>query len=148
MRFTGASNAHRPAFLPKGVKLTAQGSNPRDMEFSEADNRFRDKILSAFGVPKSVVGISEIGTSRADAEAKNFVFMAFTIEPKVKRIAAILNEQYLPSFKGTDNLYFDYEDFVPGNEEMDLRRRQIALGGQSYQSIISCRSRFATYHER
>ena len=140
MRFTGASNAHRPAFLPKGVKLSGQGSNPRDMEFSEADNRFRDKILSAFGVPKSVVGISEIGTSRADAEAKNYVFLAFTVKPKVERIVAIFNEQYLPSFKGAENLYFDYEDFVPENEEMDLRRRQIALGGQSYQSINEVRA--------
>lgn len=140
MRFTGASNAHRPAFLPKGVKLSGQGSNPRDMEFSEADNRFRDKILSAFGVPKSVVGISEIGTSRADAEAKNYVFLAFTVKPKVERIVSILNEQYLPSFKGADNLYFDYEDFVPENEEMDLRRRQVALAGQSYQSINEVRA--------
>lgn len=140
MRNSGTENAHKAAFLPKDVKVANQGANPRDMEFSEADNRFRDKILSAFGVPKSVVGISEIGTSRADAEAKNYVFLAFTIKPKVERMLAALNEYYLPSFTGAENLYFDYEEFVPENDELDLRKRQVALGGQSYQSINEVRS--------
>ena len=140
MRNSGTENAHKAAFLPKDVKVANQGANPRDMEFSEADNRFRDKILSAFGVPKSVVGISEIGTSRADAEAKNYVFLAFTIKPKVERMLAALNEYYLPSFTGAENLYFDYEEFVPENDELDLRKRQVALGGQSYQSINEVRA--------
>lgn len=140
MRMTGVGNAHKAAFLPKDVKVSSQGANPKDMEFSEADNRFRDKILSAFGVPKSVVGISEIGTSRADAEAKNYVFLAFTIEPKVKRLIASLNEYYLPSFTNSDNLYFDYEEFVPENDELDLRKRQVALAGQSYASINEVRA--------
>ena len=140
MRNSGTGNAHKAAFLPKDVKVANQGANPRDMEFSEADNRFRDKILSGFGVPKSVVGISEIGSSRADAEAKNYVFLAFTIEPKIKRMLASLNEYYLPSFTGAENLYFDYEEFVPQNDELDLRKRQVALGGQSYQSINEVRA--------
>lgn len=140
MRHAGVGNAHKAAFLPKDVKMSGQGANPKDMEFSEADNRFRDKILSAFGVPKSVVGISEIGTSRADAEAKNYVFLAFTIQPKVDRLIASLNEYYLPSFTGTENLYFDYEEFVPENAEMDLRQRQVALAGQSYMSINEVRA--------
>lgn len=141
MRFVGTNNAHKPAFLPKGVKLSGQGATPKDMEFSEADNRFRDKILSAFGVPKSVVGISEIGTSRADAEAKNYVFLAFTITPKVERLLAIFNEQFLPCFTNSDNLYFDYEEFVPENDELQLRKDQVALGGQASESINEIRSR-------
>lgn len=140
MRYTGASNSHKVAFMPKGVELSGQGSTPKDMEFSEADLRMRDKILSAFGVPKSVVGITEIGTSRADAEAKNYVFLAFTIKPKVDRLIAYLNEYLLPSFTGSENIYFSYENFIPVNEELELRKLQTSLAGQSWLTINEARS--------
>ncbi len=140
MRHEGMSNAHKTSFLTKGSKYTPIGSSPRDMEFSEMDNRYRDKILSAFGVPKSVLGITEIGTSRADAEAKNYAFLAFTIKPKVDMFLKYLNEYYLPKFKGSENLYFDYENFIPENDELILRKNQVGLAGQSYLTINEVRA--------
>lgn len=140
MRHEGMSNAHKTAFLTKDTKYSATGTTPRDMEFSEMDNRYRDKILSAFGVPKSVLGITEIGTSRADAEAKNYAFLAFTIKPKVDMFLKYLNEYYLPKFPGSENLYFDYESFIPENDDLILRKNQVGLAGQSYLTINEVRA--------
>lgn len=140
MRHEGMQNAHKTAFLGKDMKYTQTGTTPRDMEFSELDNRYRDKILSAFGVPKSVLGITEIGTSRADAEAKNYAFLAFTIKPKADILLDYLNEYFLPKFSGTEQYYFDYENFIPENDELTLRKNQVGLAGQSYLTINEVRA--------
>lgn len=140
MRHQGMSNAHKTAILGKDMKYDQTGTSPRDMEFSEMDNRYRDKILSAFGVPKSVLGITEIGTSRADAEAKNFAFLAFTIKPKADMLLEYLNEYFLPKFTGTEGMYFDYENFIPDNDDLILRKNQVGLAGQSYLTINEVRA--------
>lgn len=140
MRHEGMANAHKTAFLGKDMDYTQTGTSPRDMEFSEMDNRYRDKILSAFGVPKSVLGITEIGTSRADAEAKNFAFLAFTIKPKADMLLEYLNEYFLPKFTGTEGYYFDYENFIPDNDDLTLRKNQVGLAGQSYLTINEVRA--------
>lgn len=141
--YMGSGNAFKTAVLPKDWKYTADGLSPSEVESTEKETSSRDKILSAFGVPKSVVGITEIGVSRADAEAKNYVFLAFTIKPKLERLKDYLNEKFLPSFSNSDNLYFVYNDPVPENQDYNLRYSQTSLGmGQSWQTINEIRSRY------
>lgn len=140
MRNEGMGNAHKTAVLGKGSKYTATSATPRDMQFSELDNRYRDKILSAFGVPKSVIGIVE-DVNRASAEASYYVFMKFTIDPKMKRLVAYLNEYLLPSFSNADSLYFDYDNIIPDNDDLRLRENYTGLAGQSYLTINEVRAR-------
>lgn len=137
MRYGGVANAHKTAVLPKGADYTAL-SNPRDMQFAESDIRFRDKILSGFGVPKSVVGIVE-DVNRANAEASLYAFMMFTIDPKMKQIVAYLDEMLLPAF-GLTGYYFTYDNIIPDNEDLKLRKYQTGLAGQSYMTINEVRA--------
>lgn len=140
MRYSGANNSHKTAVLGKGSKYTGNSASPRDMEFSELDSKFRDKILSAFGVPKSVLGIVD-DVNRANAEASYYVFMMFTIDPEMKFLVAYLNEYLLASFSGTDNLYFDYDNIIPDNEDFELREQQVGLGGaQAWLTINEVRA--------
>lgn len=138
MRHKGAKNAHKVGVLPKGTKFVASTLPPKDMQFVEMDVRFRDKILSAFGVPKSVLGIVE-DVNRANAEASNYVFMAFTIKPKMERLVAYLNEFLLPRFSGTEDLYIDFPDIVPDNEELTIRKYQAALANGAYMTVNEVR---------
>lgn len=138
MRYGGTLNAHKTAVLPKGADYTAL-SSPKDMQFAESDVRFRDKILSGFGVPKSVVGIVE-DVNRANAEASLFAFMAFTIDPKMKQIVAYLDEMLLPSFK-LEGHYFTYDNIIPDNEDIILRQNQTGLAGQAYETINEVRAK-------
>ena len=138
LRHKGGKNAHKVGVLPKGVKFTASNLAPKDMQFIEMDTRFRDKILSAFGVPKSVLGIVE-DVNRANAEASNYVFMAFTVKPKMERLVAYLNEFLLPRFSGTEDLYFDFPNIVPENEELEIKRYQASLGNQPWSTVNEVR---------
>jgi len=140
MAHRGVSNAHKTAVLPKGTKYNETGITPKDMEFSEADNRFRDKILAAFGVPKSVLGIVE-DVNRASAEASNYVFQAFTIKPLAEDFADFLTEFYLPLFKKTEGMYFKADDPTPENSELNIKADQAGLGNAPYLTVNEVRTR-------
>ena len=136
----GVRNAHKIGILPKGAKFNESKMTPKDMEFSEADNRFRDKILAAFGVPKSVVGIVE-DVNRANAESSNYVFMAFTVKPKLDRLIDFLNEFYLPEFGATTNLYFTYVDPTPENQQILLEENKAAGAGAAWETVNEIRAK-------
>ena len=138
-RYAGTNNAHKTAVLPKGAKYQDKTSTPHDMQFSEMDTRYRDKILAGFGVPKSIVGIVD-DVNRASAEANIFVFMMLTIDPLMKWFVAYLNNWLLPSFSGTDKLYFDYDNIIPQNDDLEIRQNSAALAGQSYKTINEVRA--------
>jgi HK97 family phage portal protein len=136
----GVSNAHKMGVLPKGAKYVESNMTPKDMEFSEADNRFRDKILAAFGVPKSVLGIVE-DVNRASAEASNYVFQAFTIKPLAEDFADFLTEFYLPLFKRTEGFYFKADDPTPENSELNIKADQAGLANAPYMTVNEVRTR-------
>ncbi len=138
--YKGIQNAHKLLLLPKGHKLNDQGLTPKDMQMKEADSTFRDKILAAFGVPKSVVGIVE-DVNRANAESSNYVFMAFTIKPKMDRLVTYLNEFYLPLFAGTEKMYFTYDNPVPENEAISIQENQAALGNAPWMTVNEVRAK-------
>lgn len=138
MRYSGTNNAHKTAVLSKGSKYSASSATPHDMQFSEMDTRYRDKILAGFGVPKSIIGITE-DVNRANADANIYVYMLFTIDPLMKWFCAYLNEWLLPKFTGTDKMCFEYDEIIPENEDLEIRENVAALAGQSYKTINEVR---------
>jgi HK97 family phage portal protein len=140
-KYMGAGNSFKVAALPKDWSFKTDGLTPVDVSYTEQDLNNRNKILSAFGVPKSVLGITE-DVNRANAEASNYVFMMFTIKPKLDALCDYLNERFLPSFKGTENMYFTYDNVVPENQDYDLRHHQTALAGQSWETINEARAAY------
>lgn len=138
--YSGVQNAHKPMLMPKGLTMKESTMTQRDMQFSEMDNRFRDKILAAFGVPKSVIGIVE-DVNRANAESSNYVFMSFTVKPKLERFITFLNEFYLPAFSGTDNLYFTYTDPTPENVAVEIQENQAGLGNSPWLTVNEVRAK-------
>jgi len=106
---SGIANAHRVAFLEratwKEVSLTQ-----RDMQYEQLRKLTRDNILGAFGVPLSVMGITE-SVNRANAEAGDVMFARWVIKPRLIRIRAALNERLLPMFG--EGMEFDFVDPVP-----------------------------------
>lgn len=135
----GLQNAHKFIFLPKGSELNDTGVTPKDMQMQQADATFRDKILAAFGVPKSVVGIVE-DVNRANAESSNYVFSVFTVKPKTDRLVTYLNEFYLPLFPGTDQMYFTYDDPTPENATLEITENQASLGNAPWKSVNEVRA--------
>lgn len=136
---TGVGNAHKIAILPKNSKFASAGSSMRDMEFSTLDDKYRDKILSGFGVPKTLVGLTT-EVNRASAEASEYIYAQYTIKPKVEKYVEFLNNEIIPLFDKSGKYYIAYEEFVPDNMDYKLREREIALNRQPYKTINEVRS--------
>src|SRR3990167_132096 len=106
---SGISNAHRVAFLER-AKWVDVSMSQRDMQYEQLRKLTRDNILGAFGVPLSVMGITE-SVNRANAEAGDVMFARWVVKPRLIRIRAALNERLLPMFG--EGMEFDFVDPVP-----------------------------------
>lgn len=135
----GVSNAHKTAVLPKGSKYTRTTGNMAEMEMGATDDRYRDKILAGFGVPKTLVGLTT-EVNRASAEASEYIFARYTIKPIVEDLMEFLNDRVAAQLDPTGKFYFSYDEFVPVNMEIELKEREIALNRQPYKTVNEVRS--------
>ena len=120
----GVGNANRVAVLERGKWVDRKGSTQRDMQFEQLRRLNRDTILGAFGVPSSIMGITE-SVNRANAEAGEVQFARWVLRPRLVRIKSALNEFLVPLF-GTD-LEFDFIDPTPENREFNLTEATTAF---------------------
>ena len=64
---------HRPAVLHSGLTWTQTQVSPKDADFSGLAQRNREEILSAFGVPPIIAGITDgVNYSTAEQQRKGF----------------------------------------------------------------------------
>ena len=114
----GVQNANRIAFLEKAKWQDAKYTQ-RDMQFEQLRKLTRDLILGAFGMPASVIGVTE-SVNRANAEAGDVTFARWIVVPRLRRIRSALNMYLVPLYGGGEQLYLDYVDPTPDNRELDL----------------------------
>ncbi|MFA5128553.1 MAG: phage portal protein [Patescibacteria group bacterium] len=134
--YKGVENAHKVAIMPKGTDLKDISKSHKDMDFTELDRVYRDKILAGFRVPRTALGITD-DVNRANAEVTNYVFALRTIKPRLQRIVDYLNEFLVPRYG--ENIYLTFKDPVPENRELELEENKAALGGQPYKSVNEVR---------
>jgi len=123
-QYGGYKNAHKLGILT-GEAVTYQQltTSMRDMEFTKLTETTTQQILTAFGVPKAILGIQ--GMNRAEADAQIYAFLSETIEPKVRRLVEKLNEYLVPEFG--DDLYLDFDDPTPENRKVIVEEYASAL---------------------
>lgn len=122
--FQGIGKRAKLAILEGELDYKQLQLSQKDMDFIEQQKFSRDKILSIFRVPKPVVAITE-DVNRANAEAGAYAFARWTIRPKMTKIVEQLNEFLVPMFG--DDLYLDFDDPVPQNVEMLMKKYANAL---------------------
>lgn len=119
----GVARAHRVALLEGGAKWVQRTFSHRDMQFSELRKVNRDTQLEAFGMPRSIIGITE-DVNRANAEAAEVTFARRLIVPRLERIKGVLNNDFLSLFgilgQGVE---FDYENPVPEDRDAENAER-------------------------
>lgn len=136
----GVQNAHKMGVLPKGSDFKPATSSMNDMQFRELDDQYRDKILSAFGVPKTLVGLTT-DVNRASAEASEYIFAKYTIKPAIDDLIEFLNVNIAPLLDPSGKYYFAVdEDYIPENEEVEMKERQAALNNQAYMTVNEVRA--------
>lgn len=136
---TGVEKAHKIGVLPKGTKFEKVASNMAEMEMGATDDRYRDKILAGFGVPKTLVGLTT-EVNRASAEASEYIYAKYTIKPAVDDLIEFLNETVAPMLDSSGKYYFACDEFVPINQEIALKEREIALNRHPYKTVNEVRA--------
>ncbi len=124
-RHGGVNKAHHVALLEGGGKYKQVQNTVKDMDFPNNKLRNRDVILGVYGVPLSIMGISE-NVNKANAEAGEYTFARWVIKPRLDRIMHKLNEQLVHKFRNSDNLLLAYEEVVPQTIE---QKKELAESG-------------------
>ena len=110
-KYKGVSKAHQIALLEGGGKYLQIQNTVKDMDFSNLKLRNRDVILGVFGMPQSVMGISE-NVNKANAEAGDYTFARWIVKPRLDWKTAKLQEQLLPKFRKSEKLKLGFEEVV------------------------------------
>jgi len=111
----GVENSNELLFTKGGsVTFTPIAMNLKDLDISNLKDNTRDGILGAFGVPKSIVGITD-DVNRSTAEAAEYTFAMHTIKPILHLFGDILNNEFVPMFN--EILELKFTDPVPKNKD-------------------------------
>ncbi len=121
----GLSRAHKVAILEGGLTYKQIQVSQKDMDFPNLRRQTRENLLFTFGMPLSVMGISE-NVNRANAEAGDYTFARWLIKPRLTRIKNKLNEQLLPMFPQAKNGELDFDEVVPETIE---QKKSLAESG-------------------
>lgn len=134
--YGGKENAHRMALLEAGLELQSYSLNQKDMEFLEGQRYSRDKIMALFQVPKTVLGMTEAVTV-SNAEATDYVFQKRVVKPEMEKLRDFLNNFLLPLYPKTAEYFFDFDDPVPENVDMKLKKYTtlVAIGAMTPNEV-------------
>jgi HK97 family phage portal protein len=99
--------------------------NPKDMQFIEGRRWNREEIVNAFG--QSVALFTDTA-SRANVDGALYRWSKFELDPDLKLIAGVLNEQLLPMYDLNVPMFFEYDPittddapFVLAQETADVQ---------------------------
>lgn len=111
----GVKKAHKNLILEGGLKWKDIGMKLSELQIKELDGMVRDKVLAAFKVPKSILGIVE-DVNRANGDTSDRVFAKRCIRPKLKLIQAQLNMFFVPKFADGKNYWVEFDNPVKEDE--------------------------------
>jgi HK97 family phage portal protein len=118
-------------------KVQPIGLSPRDMSFREGRKWTRLEIANCFGVPIDLIDTEN--SNRATADQANYQYEAFTIKPRLTRIADKLNERLVPFYD--DRLFFQYEENVPA-DTAGLLAETVGLKNAGIITVDEARERY------
>lgn len=118
----GVQRAHRVAVLEEAEWVPNQ-MTLADMQFVELQTQSRDRLLEAFGLSGSMIGVVE-DVNRANAESAKAMFAEYLTVPRADRWKDQLFARLLPMYGDTaSGLEFDYDSPVPKDIELDNATR-------------------------
>lgn len=111
----GVKKAHKNLILEGGLKWKDIGMKLSELQIKELSDSVRDKVLAAFKVPPSILGIVE-DVNRANGDTSDRVFAKRCIRPKLKLIQAQLNQFFIPKFSDGKSYWVEFDNPVKEDE--------------------------------
>lgn len=112
----GVANAHRVAILENGLEWVDRQMSMRDMQFVELRTVSSEIMREAYGVSKTMQGLSE-DVNRATADTAEYIFAKWRLRERLDRINRALNFKLLPMFGSLgQGVEFDYDLEIPRDD--------------------------------
>ena len=116
-KLRGTSKSGKVLVGDTNYEVQPIGLSPRDMSFREGRKWARVEIADCFGVPIDLLDTEN--SNRATATQANYQYEAFTVKPRLARIADKLNERLVPLYD--PRLFAQYEENVPRDAQGQLQ---------------------------
>jgi HK97 family phage portal protein len=134
----GNRNSGRPYIFEGGSDARPLQFSPRDLSFSEGENRKVEVIAAVSGVPVTLLKAND--PNLASAQVGFASYMRDTIHPYLVADAEFLNQSLLPLFGGlADGLFLAYDNPVQEDEQLisGIMQTQVASGIRSINEARS-----------
>ena len=117
-KYGGVQNSNKPAILTQGTDVKELTRKHLDMEFSELRRTARDNVCGAFGMSIAALGIVE-SVNRANAEAGEYLFSKWTVEPRLRFWSDELTFRLCPLWDV--RLKIDFTSAIPLDRDRRLK---------------------------
>ena len=134
----GNRNSGRPYIFEGGSDARPLQFSPRDLSFSDGENRKVEVIAAVSGVPVTLLKAND--PNLASAQVGFASYMRDTIHPYLVADAEFLNQSLLPLFGGlADGLFLAYDNPVQEDEQLisGIMQSQVAAGIRSINEARS-----------
>lgn len=108
----------------KNAKLERLGDSPKELEFGASEDRKRDQVGQAFGVPKAMLTTDDV--NRANGRDARRQHMELTIWPRVQRVEDVINEQLVQRY-GDGGMFLMHENPIREDETIRIAVRESKL---------------------
>lgn len=132
-RHRGAANAHKPAILEEGLKLSQLGVKPDEAQFIESRKLSKEDIAGIFRVPMHLINALERATNN-NIEHQGIDFVNHSLRPILVRIEKAMRRDLLSiKAKSTHFIEFKMDALLRG----DFKSRQEGLAIQRNHGVIN-----------
>lgn len=114
--WTGITNAGKSGLFDYGLEYKPVNLSPRELSFMQGRRWTKAEIFEAFDTP---MGLFDEKANRANAEAAQFTYMKYGIQPRLRRFEEKLNEKLTPLFD--EKLFLAFDEVVPADNEFILK---------------------------
>lgn len=121
----GWANAHKLAVLSFEARIESIPTNHREMELLETRRMYRDTSHQHFGIPPEIVGIVE-NSNKATVVAAEHIYAKQVRMPLLHHFEDIVNSKILPKFENSQDMYFEFENILPDDDELNLEKAKEA----------------------
>jgi hypothetical protein len=112
------------AFLGgKEARIERLAQTNRELEFDKSEDKKRDQIGQAFGVPKPILSTDDVNRANS-AEAEKF-HAKYGYWPLVQLVEDVFNEQLMPRYEG--EVFLIHESPLPEDLDMIIKDRASKL---------------------
>lgn len=117
----GIGNAGKTAVLSFNADIATVPSNHKDLELLETRKALRDAGIQHIGIPPEIMGIVE-NSNKATVVAAEHIYAKQVRMPILRHFEDIINSKILPLYAGSEEYYFEFNDILPDDEEMQMKQ--------------------------